>query len=133
MNIVLVSTFEGGLQPLSLATAGAHLLRAGHSVTAVDLSVEELSDALLQSAQLVAFSVPLFESLEPSVDLATSLTKRSDALSLFFGTYAMLNCDALLDRCADGVVMGDWERVLVEAAARREEGKPLEGLLGLAT
>jgi len=53
-NIRLVSTYEGGMQPLGLATAAAHLLSAGHKVQCYDGFVTEPSPQELCDATLSA-------------------------------------------------------------------------------
>ena len=44
-DILLVSVYELGRQPLALATAAAFLRRAGYQPDCLDLSVDELDDA----------------------------------------------------------------------------------------
>ena len=41
MNVLLVSTYELGRQPLHVASPAAALLRAGHDVRALDLAVDD--------------------------------------------------------------------------------------------
>jgi radical SAM superfamily enzyme YgiQ (UPF0313 family) len=133
MFVALVSTYEGGLQPLSVATAASHLLAAGHEPLVFDASLSRPPMEDLQRADLVTFSVPLFESLSEATSLALEFRRCSSTPVVFFGTYAAINRDALLVSYGNGVVLGDWEKVLVDAADRISQGLPLDGIQGLAT
>lgn len=59
MNVLLISTYELGHQPLSLASPAAWLRRAGAAVTCVDASVSPLTAAMAAEAGLIAISVPM--------------------------------------------------------------------------
>lgn len=134
MKTTLLSTYEGGMQPLGLAGAAAHLEHAGHEVRAQDLFLDELDWDDLERSRLVAFSVPLFDSTQRAVDLATEIRGRGwPGTIVFYGSYAMLNREYLLRTCADGVIEGDWEQVLCDAAARLERGEALSGAPGIST
>jgi radical SAM superfamily enzyme YgiQ (UPF0313 family) len=135
IDIALVSTYEGGMQPLGLATAAAHLLSAGHHVKCCDSFIAAPSLEDLCHQDLVAFSIPLFESVEPAINLFSQTRQlRANLPIVFYGTYAMLNREALLAKGADGVILGDWEGVLVDVAAHISDGIGLdESITGLAT
>jgi radical SAM superfamily enzyme YgiQ (UPF0313 family) len=88
----------------------------------------------LCQGDLVIFSVPLFESIARAVALFDEVRKLdSEVPVVFFGTYATLNASTLLARGASGVILGDWEDVLVEVAARVAKQQPLDAIGGLAT
>jgi hypothetical protein len=59
MRAVLISTYELGRQPFGLGSPAAWLRRAGVEVTCLDLSRQELPQAAVQSADLIAFYVPM--------------------------------------------------------------------------
>lgn len=122
------------MQPLGIAGAAAHLFDAEHLVHAQDLFLEQLDERRIATSELVAFSVPLYESVQDAVETATAL--RSGGWSgsvVFYGAYAMLNRDHLLQTCADAVVEGDWEHTLVEIANALSEGSPISLQPGVST
>ena len=59
LRVLLVSTYELGQQPFGLASPSAWLRQTGFSVTCRDLAVESRSDELLESADVVAFFLPM--------------------------------------------------------------------------
>ena len=59
MKVVLISTYELGHQPFGLSSPKAWLVRDGHDVVCLDLSVASLDEAAIQSADLVAFYLPM--------------------------------------------------------------------------
>jgi hopanoid C-3 methylase len=132
--VVLVSTYEGGMQPLSLGTATAHLRAANHSVACYDDTVASPGMDALCSADLVAFSVPLYESVQRAGDLCVELRKRNpDVPIVFYGAHAVLQRASLLALGASGIVLGDWEDTLVQVAGCISKAAPLDGIAGLAT
>jgi len=61
--VLLISTYELGRQPLSLASPLALLEDAGFSPAAIDLAVQRLDPDAIRSARLVAVSVPMHTAL----------------------------------------------------------------------
>src|SRR5262245_36249510 len=57
--VLLVSCYELGHQPFTLASPWAQLEAAGFGVAAHDASVEEIADEAMARAWLVAISVPM--------------------------------------------------------------------------
>ena len=68
--ILLVSCYELGHQPLSLASPLAVLRRAGFAPAAVDTAVAELPDDAIRAARLIAVSVPMHTALRLGAALA---------------------------------------------------------------
>ncbi|HEY6925390.1 MAG TPA: radical SAM protein [Steroidobacteraceae bacterium] len=133
-SIALVSTYEGGMQPLTLATAAAHLRAHGHTVECYDDGISPPDIDALCGADIVAFSIPLYESVQRAADLLTEVCNcRPEALVIFYGPHAVLQRNALLALGASAVALGDWEDTLVHAAARVSAAMPLDGIPGLAT
>ena len=97
-DILIVSCYELGRQPVAAATALAELRRAGFAPAALDVSVEAVDDEVLRRASLVAISVPMHTALRLGVRVAQRA--REDAHVCFFGVYAQLNAEHLLDRHA---------------------------------
>ena len=85
----MVSTYELGHQPLSLATATAALLAAGHQVRCADVAVGTLSADDVDWAEGVALSVPMHTAMRLALRVAGTVRARRPGLPLcFFGLYA---------------------------------------------
>jgi radical SAM superfamily enzyme YgiQ (UPF0313 family) len=122
--ILLVSCYELGHQPHGLAFPMAFLERQGFAPGALDLAVEPLDEAKAQRARLVAISVPMHTALRIGVHAAERIrTLNPGAAICFFGLYAVLNRDWLLERCADAVLGGESEEQLVALALGLERGE----------
>lgn len=134
LSVALVSTYEGGMQPLGLATAASHLIAAGHAPDCYDSFLAKPSLEDLCGHDLIAFSVPLFESLGEATNLFNAVKAANpEVRAIFYGTYSILNREVLLAGGAAGVVVGDWEDVLPQVAAQIEGGRGIDGIEGLAT
>ena len=122
MQVLAVSTFEGGFQPMSLATTVARMERAGVEVRVLDTYVDGVSDEILSSADLVAISVPLFDSIAPSIEIARRVrARRPDAHITFFGQYATINAAGLAGTYGDSGVLGEWEEPLATLAVAMQQ------------
>ncbi|HLH25510.1 MAG TPA: CUAEP/CCAEP-tail radical SAM protein [Chloroflexota bacterium] len=118
MNVLLLSTYELGHQPLAVARPAAHLLAAGHRVRCQDLAVERLDEARVREATLIGISVPMHTATRLGVRLAERVRALNpDAHVCFYGLYAALHADVLLGPLADSVVGGEFEAPLVALAA----------------
>jgi len=123
-EVLLVSTYELGHQPLALASPLAWLRGAGYEAVAVDTSVEALSDEAIARAQLVAISVPMHTATRLGVALAERVRRiNPDAHICCYGLYALLNADYLRPRYADSVIGGEFEAPLLELVRRLEAGE----------
>jgi len=135
-RILVVSCYESGHQPLAAATALGYLERAGSRPRAVDLSVESWDrlDAALAggSVRLVAVSVPMHTALHIGVRAARRVRALApDAHLCFYGLYAWLNADHLLEEVADSVLAGEAEPSLVQLAKAITEGRTPQTVPGL--
>jgi len=134
MNIALVSIFEAGMQPLALATAGGHLKRAGLGCAAFDAYHSPVSEQDLDCFDLVVLSLPGFESLQGATALAAQIRRaRPETIVGFVGTYAALNANALLEKYADWIILGDFEESLVEICNRIENRGDIRDVPGTLT
>jgi radical SAM superfamily enzyme YgiQ (UPF0313 family) len=113
----------------------AFLERAGFHPTAIDLAVERLDRGLDDDAdevRLVAISVPMHTALHIGVRAAARLRRAMPRAHIcFFGLYASLNADYLLDGLADSVIGGEFEGPLVELARALAEGRSPREIDGL--
>jgi len=115
-DILIVSCYELGRQPVAAATALAELRRAGFEPAALDVSVESVDEAALQRARLIAISVPMHTALRLGVRVAQRAPRGAHVC--FFGLYAELNAVHLLERHAHSVIGGEADvplRLLAEA------------------
>ena len=120
-NVLLISCYELGHQPLGLASPLAFLKRAGIEADAIDLSVDPLDEDKIRCAAFVAISVPMHTALRLGV-LAAELVRElnSDCQLCFYGLYAALNSEMLLASGADAVLSGECEEALVSWVTRRD-------------
>src|SRR4051794_22971626 len=122
MDVLLLSTYELGHQPLALARPAAHLIAAGHRVRCQDLAVEPLDEAAVRGARLVGISVPMHTATRLGVRLAERVRALNPASHVcFYGLYASLHADVLLGGLADSVIGGEFEAPLVALAERLAE------------
>jgi radical SAM superfamily enzyme YgiQ (UPF0313 family) len=113
-EILVVSCYELGRQPVAAAAAIGALERARFSPAAQDVSIEKLSAEALSRARLVFVSVPMHTALQLGVRVAAK-AREAGARVAFFGLYAMLNAEHLRERHAD-FVAGESADELVEIA-----------------
>ncbi len=139
-SVLLISCYELGHQPLSLAWPLAALRAAGLDSSTVDLAVEALPAEQVANADLVAIAVPMHTALRIGVDAARQVRAiHPDAHLCFFGLYAWLNRAYLLQgmngggRIADSVMAGEAEPVLVGLAQALAAGMTPADVPGLTT
>ncbi|MDQ3410869.1 MAG: hypothetical protein M3509_01990, partial [Chloroflexota bacterium] len=87
--VLLVSCYELGRQPLSLATPLACLRQAGFAPAAVDTAVEPLTDEAIRPAKFVAIMVPMHTALRLGTAVARRVRACNPAAHISFcGLYA---------------------------------------------
>src|SRR5215213_8683813 len=92
MRSLLVSTYEMGRQPFGVASAAAWLSAAGSTVTCVDAAKAPLDDAVLASADLIGFHLPMHTATRLAGPLVAKARAASPAARICaFGLYAPLN------------------------------------------
>lgn len=127
-EILLVSCYELGHQPLAVAWPAAFLERCGYAPAVMDVSVEPFDTERARRARLVAISVPMHTALRLGAGVAARVREvNPDAHVCFYGLYAALNADWLLAHAADSVLAGEVEPALVELAERLERGERAGG------
>ena len=137
---LLLSCYELGHQPLSLAWPLAALREDGHQVAAADLAVAPFPMAEARTASFVGIAVPMHTAMRLGVQAARRVRQLNPAAHIcFYGLYAGLNGHYLLHGqngdgpLADSVIAGEYEaplRALIEA---RAAGKGAETVAGVAT
>ncbi len=120
-ELLLLSCYELGHQPLHLATLHSLLAQAGYMPVSVDTAVENLSDEQIAHARFVAISVPMHTALRLGEQIAHRIRRLNPhAFICLYGLYALLNADYLLRETIDGAIGGEYEEPLlklVEACA----------------
>jgi radical SAM superfamily enzyme YgiQ (UPF0313 family) len=123
-DILLVSCYELGHQPLAVASPLAFLERAGFAPGALDVSVEPFDASRAARARLVAISVPMHTALRLGVRVAEQIRRVNPACHIcFYGLYASLNAPYLLAHCGDSVIGGEFESALVALAEALRDGR----------
>ncbi len=121
MNVVLISTYELGHQPFGLASPKAWLTRDGHSVRAVDLSVERLPEQAISEAGMIAFYLPMHTATRLAVPVIERVKRMNPgALIVCYGLYAPINPEMLKQLGVGAIAGGEFEQTLVNLA--RGEG-----------
>ncbi len=133
-DVLLLSCYELGHQPLTLAWPLAFLRDAGVPATAVDLQVEPFPVEAARAARFVAISVPMHTALRLGVSAAKRIRRQNPSARIaFFGHYAQLNADYLLDGVADAVLSGEADTLVVDLALAALAGAPFEDVAGVST
>ncbi len=120
-DILLISCYELGHQPFHLASLQTMLRQAGYFPTLIDTAVEPLDDETVQKARFVGVSVPMHNALR----LGQLIAKRVRSLNpsahiCFYGLYASLNAEYLLEDCADSTIGGEYEIPILKLIANLE-------------
>lgn len=114
-SILLVSCYELGHQPFAVASPAAFLERAGYSPNVLDLSVTGFDGEKIAEAIFVGISVPMHTALRLGVRTAEYIRKLNPSCHIcFYGIYASLNSEYLLEQFADSVIGGEFEEPLMK-------------------
>ncbi len=126
--VLLLSCYELGHQPFTVASPWAQLEHAGFGVAGIDAAVDPVDEAAIDRAHLVAVSVPMHTAVRLGSEIARRVRARRPAAHVaMFGLYAALNAEHLLDDgIADAVIGGEFESALVELARALAAGRPPE-------
>jgi radical SAM superfamily enzyme YgiQ (UPF0313 family) len=131
--VLLISCYELGHQPLGVALPLAFLERAGFAPDALDIAVERIAVEKVARARFVGISVPMHTALRLGVRVAERVREINPAaIVCFYGLYAALNADYLLEHGADFCIGGECETPLVALVESLEAGRPdeVEGVIG---
>ena len=135
MNVLLISCYELGHQPFGVASAAAHLLAEGrHQVECLDLAVEVIDEAKVRRADFVGISTPMHTAIRLGVKAGKLVRGLNPQCHIcYFGLYASLNENYLLNGVADSVIGGEFETPLTQQVDRlAENGSPGPGGVSLA-
>jgi radical SAM superfamily enzyme YgiQ (UPF0313 family) len=114
VNIVLVSTYELGRQPFGLVSPVAWLRKAGHQVSALDLTRQNLDERLIREAELIAIYLPMHTATRLAAKLVPSLREKNPKARICcYGLYAPMNAEYLRSLGVEKLIGGEFERELV--------------------
>ena len=122
-SILLISCYELGHQPMGVALPAGFLERASFQPNALDISVEEFDSERVARAAFIGISVPMHTALRLGVRVAENIRKINPSCHIcFYGLYAALNSDYLLEHGADTCIGGEYEKPLVALVESLESG-----------
>jgi radical SAM superfamily enzyme YgiQ (UPF0313 family) len=130
-GVLLISCYELGHQPLCAALPLGFLERAGFTPAALDIAVEPFDLDRIARARLIAISVPMHTALRLGVRVAERVREiNPSARVCFYGLYAALNSDYLLEHGGDYCIGGECEVPLVNLAEALDAGRsgPIDGV-----
>lgn len=130
-SVLLISCYELGHQPLGAALPLAFLERAGFAPDVLDIAVEDFDNDKVARARLVGISVPMHTALRLGVRVAERVREINPAATVcFYGLYAALNADYLLEHEADYCIGGECETPLVSLVEALAVGS-VNGIAGV--
>lgn len=130
-DILLISCYELGHQPFHLAALQTMLVQAGYFPVLVDTSIENLTGEAIKTAKFVGISAPMHTALRLGQQIATRIRSLNPLAHIcFYGLYASLNADYLLQECADSTIGGEYEVPMLNLIARLEsqQGSSIPGV-----
>jgi radical SAM superfamily enzyme YgiQ (UPF0313 family) len=99
------------------------LQRAGFASDAMDIAVENFDSEKIARAGFIGISVPMHTAMRLGVRVAERIRDINPECHIcFYGLYAALNSDYLLDHNADSCIGGEYETPLVALVASIETG-----------
>jgi len=126
-SILLISCYELGHQPAGIAMPLGLLRRAGLEADTMDVSVEGFDAEKVRRAGFVGISVPMHTALRLGLRIALEVRRLNpDCHICFYGLYASLNAEFLLEKAADSVIGGEFERALVELITAIQCNAPID-------
>ena len=121
-SILFISCYELGHQPLGVAFPIGFLKRAGYSPGVMDIAVEAFDPKKITRARFIGISVPMHTALRLGVRVADRIRELNPTCHVcFYGLYAALNSDYLLDHGADSCIGGEYEGPLLKLVESIEE------------
>ncbi len=126
-SILFVSCYELGHQPAGIAMPMGLLRRAGYGAETMDVSVEGFDADKVKRAGFVGISVPMHTALRLGLRVAQEIRKLNPECHIcFYGLYASLNSNYLLNTVADSVIGGEFEEALVQLIRAVHAGAPID-------
>ena len=130
-EILLISCYELGHQPFALALPLGFLKDAGYNPDAFDIAIDSFDPIRIKRARFVGISVPMHTALRLGMQVAKRIREINPHCHIcFYGLYASLNAEYLLNQAADFVIGGEFEIPLVQLVETLEKGiiSPIKGV-----
>src|SRR5260370_5830602 len=119
VNIVLISTYELGRQPVGLASPAAWLRKRGHVVVMLDLARQSLDEATIADAHLLCVYLPMHTATRLAAQLIPQLLKQNPSAHLCcYGLYAPMNVEYLRALGVITILRCEFQEALVQLAER---------------
>jgi radical SAM superfamily enzyme YgiQ (UPF0313 family) len=119
LRTLLISTYELGRQPFGLASPAAWLRADGHSAQLLDLSRQTLDEHLVQTADLIAFFLPMHTATRLGVRALAKVRALNPRAHLCaYGLYAPVNAELLRGLGVATILGGEFESGLRSLARR---------------
>ena len=126
-SVLLVSCYELGHQPLGVALPAGFLRRAGFAPDVIDIAVELPDAEKVTRARFVGISVPMHTALRLGVRVAERIREVNPSCRIcFYGLYAALNSEYLLEHGADFCIGGEYESPLLELVESIDRGSAID-------
>ena len=123
-DFLLISCYELGHQPFSLASPAARLKSEGYNVSVVDAAIEPVPEDIVRRAGFIGISVPMHTAMRVGMDLSRRIRILNPGAHLcFYGLYATLNAEYLLSHGADSVIGGEFEQPLCDLVGKLCDGE----------
>jgi hypothetical protein len=125
MRAVLISTYDMGRQPFGLASPAAWLRARAWEVTVIDLAKQKIDDAVLSSADLVGFHLPMHTATRLAAPVIAKARQMSPSARICaYGLYAPLNAEWLRSIGVDAIFGGEFEEELTAWATEFQIPRP---------
>ncbi|MCY3556426.1 MAG: CUAEP/CCAEP-tail radical SAM protein [Gemmatimonadetes bacterium] len=123
-DILLISCYELGHQPFSLASPAARMKSVGYNVSVVDAAIEPVPEDIVRRAGFIGISVPMHTAMRVGMDLSRRIRILNPGAHLcFYGLYATLNAEYLLSHGADSVIGAEFEQPLCDLVGKLCDGE----------
>ncbi|MEZ5352268.1 MAG: CUAEP/CCAEP-tail radical SAM protein [Bryobacteraceae bacterium] len=125
MHVLLLATYDLGRQPFGLASPAAMLRTQGHTVTAIDASLDPVPLTAVQGADLIAFFLPMHTATRLAASWIRKAREANPGAHLCgYGLYAPLNAEYLRSLGVETILSGEFENALCRLAAGLAAGQP---------
>ncbi len=133
IKILLISCYELGNQPISTASLHAFLKEFKYLPNVLDLSTQKINAIDIENYNFIAISTPMHTALKIGVEAAKMIRKINTKCHVcFYGDYAHLNSNYLLDNLANSCLSGEIQIPIldiiksIEGSSNRTKNKQNE-------
>ncbi len=124
MNVLLVSTYDLGNQPTTIARHAAHLAAGGHKIKTLDLAIEDFDIEATTWADAVAISIQMHTSAKIALNLVGNLRDSGfKGKIIYFGLSAHLGELLFSQGQIDAIFSGESETAFSSYLNQLESGE----------